>query len=136
MQIAFGPRRNSGYGLTDGEGIERLWSYLRGFSSITKEMTCGRRIDVLTDALLHYAKKRLQQFGLFCNCILIYAITVTGKFSWGLLIFYMNWYFSSGPSFISNLRKAKNLMENAMEQLQEIFSKLTGTVGNTFLTIF
>ena len=66
LQIAFSPRRNNGYGLTDGEGIERLWSYLRGFSSITKEMTYGRRIDILTDALLHYGQRRLQQFGLFC----------------------------------------------------------------------
>lgn len=63
LQIAFGPRRKKGYGLTDGEGIERLWSFLRCFSSMTKEMTAGRRIDILTDALLHYAQRRVQQFG-------------------------------------------------------------------------
>ncbi|XP_028404241.1 uncharacterized protein LOC114537187 isoform X4 [Dendronephthya gigantea] len=62
-QVAFGPRRKEGFGLTDGEGIERLWSYLRGFSSMTKEMTAGRRVDVLTDALLHHARHRLLQFG-------------------------------------------------------------------------
>jgi hypothetical protein len=30
---------------------------------MTKEMTAGRRIDILTDALLHYAQRRVQQFG-------------------------------------------------------------------------
>ena len=63
LQVAFGPRRKKGYGLTDSEGLERLWSFLRCFSSMTKEMTAGRRIDILTDALLHYAQRRVQQFG-------------------------------------------------------------------------
>ena len=63
MQIEFSPRRQNGYGLTDGEGIERLWSYLRGFSSQTKEMNAGRRTDILTDALLHYGNRQIQQFG-------------------------------------------------------------------------
>ncbi len=63
MQIEFSPRRQNGYGLTDGEGIERLWSYLRGFSSMTKEMNAGRRTDLLTDALLHYSARQVQQFG-------------------------------------------------------------------------
>ncbi|XP_028403401.1 uncharacterized protein LOC114526098 [Dendronephthya gigantea] len=62
-QFSYGPRRKKGYGLTDGEGIERLWSYLRGFSSMTKEMSAGRRVDLLTDALVHYAEHRIQQFG-------------------------------------------------------------------------
>ena len=30
---------------------------------MTKEKTAGRRVDVLTDALLHYAQRRLHQFG-------------------------------------------------------------------------
>ena len=57
------PRRKKGYGLTDGEGIERLWSYLRSFSAMSKEMTAGRRVDLLTDALIHYAEHRVEQFG-------------------------------------------------------------------------
>lgn len=64
LQIEFSPRRQNGYGLTDGEGIERLWSYLRGFSSLTKEMNAGRRIDILTDALMHYGARQIQQFGM------------------------------------------------------------------------
>ncbi|XP_046861239.1 uncharacterized protein LOC124454475 isoform X2 [Xenia sp. Carnegie-2017] len=61
-QIQFNPRRKKGYGLTDGEGVERLWSFLRGFSGMTKEMSSGRRLDILTDALLHYSSRRLEHF--------------------------------------------------------------------------
>ncbi|XP_028416463.1 uncharacterized protein LOC114540544 [Dendronephthya gigantea] len=62
-QIQYSPRRQLGYGLTDGEGVERLWSFLRRFSAMTKEMNTGRRIDLLTDALLHYSTRQRQQFG-------------------------------------------------------------------------
>ncbi|XP_071180734.1 uncharacterized protein [Mytilus edulis] len=56
-QIIYGPRRTEGIGLTDGEGIERLWSYLGGFSNISKEMSPENRCDLLTDALIHYGRK-------------------------------------------------------------------------------
>ena len=53
----YSPRRSVGLGLTDGEVMERLWSCLRGFASITKEMSPSRRIDALTDCLLHYGQQ-------------------------------------------------------------------------------
>lgn len=56
-QMKFSPRRLKGFGLSDGEQVERLWSYLRNFSSITKEMTPSNRIDALTDALIHHSRK-------------------------------------------------------------------------------
>ncbi|XP_076099472.1 uncharacterized protein LOC143068950 isoform X2 [Mytilus galloprovincialis] len=56
-QILYGPRRTKNHGLTDGEGIERLWSYLGGFSSITKEMTPENRTDLLTDGLIYFGQK-------------------------------------------------------------------------------
>ncbi|XP_066294857.1 uncharacterized protein [Branchiostoma lanceolatum] len=58
-QILYSPRRKEGFGLTDGECVERLWSYLRGFNSITKEMTPTHRTDLLTDALLHYGRRKV-----------------------------------------------------------------------------
>ena len=64
QQVEFSPRRLEGFGLTDGEAIERLWAYLRGFSSITKEMSASRRIDLLTDALLHLSRKNFSNSGL------------------------------------------------------------------------
>ena len=57
VQLQFGPRRKPGIGLTDGETMERLWSFLRQFSSISKQMLPERRMDLLTDALIHYALK-------------------------------------------------------------------------------
>ncbi|XP_035852925.1 uncharacterized protein LOC116055146 [Sander lucioperca] len=51
-------RRLEGFGLTDGEGMERLWSFLRRFARVTKEMTPSHRLDLLTDALLHYGRRK------------------------------------------------------------------------------
>ena len=50
-------------GLTDGEEMERLWSYLRPFARITKEMTPAHRVDLLTDALIHYGDKKRDGMG-------------------------------------------------------------------------
>lgn len=61
FQFQYSPRNVSGFGLTDGEGVERLWSYLRRFSRMTKEMRPSHRIDVLTDALLHYAQQAIKR---------------------------------------------------------------------------
>ena len=65
MQVKFSPRRTKGVGLTDGEGTERLWSFLRDFSETTKEMSPEKRIDTLTDGLLHYGKGIVKKLGLF-----------------------------------------------------------------------
>lgn len=35
-QVNYNPRFLKGFGLTDGEGLERLWSYLGEFVPITK----------------------------------------------------------------------------------------------------
>ncbi|XP_033743002.1 uncharacterized protein LOC117329255 [Pecten maximus] len=56
-QLLYSPRRTAGLGLTDGEQMERLWSYLGKFSRITKEMTPENRIDLLVDGLIHYGQK-------------------------------------------------------------------------------
>eukprot|EP00112_Aurelia_sp_Birch-Aquarium-sp1_P007292 Seg1794.4 transcript_id=Seg1794.4/GoldUCD/mRNA.D3Y31 product="hypothetical protein" protein_id=Seg1794.4/GoldUCD/D3Y31 len=61
-QVLFNPRRMTGFGLTDGEGVERLWAYLRPFTYMTKEMVASRRVDILTDALYHYSYRlRIKQ---------------------------------------------------------------------------
>ena len=55
-QLTMSARYKTGFGLTDGEVLERLWSYLRRFSKMTKEMRPSHRVDVLTDSLLYYSK--------------------------------------------------------------------------------
>ena len=64
MQAVYSPLHCEGLGLSDGEVMERLWSYLRRFSRMTNEMRPSHRIDVLSHALLYYAsmtKKKLRK---------------------------------------------------------------------------
>ena len=56
-QVIFAPTRCEGLGLSDGEVMERMWSYLRRFSRMTKEMRPAHRIDILSHALLYYGLK-------------------------------------------------------------------------------
>ncbi|XP_014671057.1 PREDICTED: uncharacterized protein LOC106811852 isoform X2 [Priapulus caudatus] len=69
-QVQYNPRRIEGMGLTDGEGVERLWSFLRRFSNITKEMTPSHRNLLLDDALLHFGEKLRSQQGDFLKRLL------------------------------------------------------------------
>lgn len=62
-QVLRNPRNISGYALSDGEVVERLWSYLRRFSAMTKEMRPAHRTDVLTHALLHYGRCASENIG-------------------------------------------------------------------------
>ena len=62
-QIMYSTRRLPGFGLTDGEGMERLWSFLRRFARVTKEMTRSHRLDLLTDGLLHYQRRKTADLG-------------------------------------------------------------------------
>ena len=43
-QIVYNPRMRDGFGLTDGEGVERLWSRLRKLIGITRASARRRRI--------------------------------------------------------------------------------------------
>ena len=55
--------RCDGIGLSDGEVMERMWSYLRRFSRMTKEMRPAHRIDVLSHALLYYGRITKRKLG-------------------------------------------------------------------------
>ncbi|PIK42692.1 hypothetical protein BSL78_20461 [Apostichopus japonicus] len=62
-QMIYSTRRVEGFALSDGEQVERLWSFLRNFSRSTKEMSASNRIDAITEALLHYSKKKIKTMG-------------------------------------------------------------------------
>lgn len=64
FKVKYGPKRCQGIGLSDGEATERMWSYLRRFSAITKEMTASHRIDTLTLCLLHYMEWSKAKLGM------------------------------------------------------------------------
>ena len=53
----YGPTHCEGIGMSDGEVMERLWSYLRRFSRMTKEMWPAHRVDILSHALLYYGSR-------------------------------------------------------------------------------
>ena len=55
--MLFGPLRCEGIGPSDGEVMECLWSYLRCFDRMTKEMRLAHRTDVLVHALVYYGKE-------------------------------------------------------------------------------
>lgn len=63
MYVRFGPSRCDGVGLSDGETMERLWSYLRRFGKMTKEMRPSHRTDILVHALIHYGMKTSKKVG-------------------------------------------------------------------------
>ncbi|KAJ8344619.1 hypothetical protein SKAU_G00288120 [Synaphobranchus kaupii] len=62
-EIKYSTWRLEGFGTTDGEGMERLWSYLRRFSRMTKETTPSHRLDLLTDGLLNYGRRKSTDIG-------------------------------------------------------------------------
>ena len=67
------PRNKIGYALSDGEGSERLWSFMRRFSRMTREMRPAHRVDVLTDAVLHFARAtagRLSMYVYMLMCMI------------------------------------------------------------------
>lgn len=61
IKVLYSPQRCNGFGLSDGEVMERMWSYLRRFGRMTKEMRPSHRVDVLAHALLYYGQMTKQK---------------------------------------------------------------------------
>jgi len=55
--------------------VEWLWAYLRRFASMTKEMRPSHRIDILSDALKHYARWASYNIGNFGALLCMYVHT-------------------------------------------------------------
>ncbi len=74
-QHRFSPRNAEGFGLTDGENVERLWSFLGRFAKMSKEMSPSNRIDLLSNALMHYCSLKAYTMGVFVYLMLLhYAV--------------------------------------------------------------
>ncbi|VDI65038.1 Hypothetical predicted protein [Mytilus galloprovincialis] len=118
-QILYGPRRTKNHGLTDGEGIERLWSYLGGFSSIIKEMTPENRTDLLTDGLIYFGQKIRDKLANLENQNFILFDNNTYKFK------------HTDYTLVMKLQRAKKIEENSDVALKEILSTVHDKViGN------
>lgn len=78
-QYVYNPRNKEGMGLTDGENIERLWSYLGRFSKMSKEMSAANRTDLLSDALYHYCTLKESKLGMSaCICVVCVGCDMDG----------------------------------------------------------
>jgi hypothetical protein len=56
-QLEFSPRLNDGLGLSDGEGLERLWSYLSTLVSPLRYSTRSHRLGALQHKVEFHNKK-------------------------------------------------------------------------------
>ena len=72
--------RDAKVGISDGEVMERLWSYLRSFSRMTKEMRPSHRVDVLARALAYFGPKKKEKYK--CSTTINCTIILTFKCFW------------------------------------------------------
>ncbi|KAI9484713.1 hypothetical protein BDB00DRAFT_774439 [Zychaea mexicana] len=63
-QVHFHPRLVKGFGMIDGESLERMWSYLNGFVSMTRTMTPLNRRLTVTIALEFLAEEKIDNIGM------------------------------------------------------------------------
>lgn len=59
--------------------MERLWSYLRRFSRMTKEMRPAHRINILSHALLYHVSISKNKLGNLYSCY--YILLAMGKYA-------------------------------------------------------
>ncbi|KAI7846629.1 hypothetical protein BDC45DRAFT_453336, partial [Circinella umbellata] len=64
-QVQYNPRYMKGLGLTDGEGMERLWSYLSHYVTMSRQMSAKNRILTLCHTITHFKKMRIEDLGKF-----------------------------------------------------------------------
>ena len=64
-QMKYHPRIQEGIGLTDGESLERIWSYLGKYVSNTKYMRPAHRLDILSLAVQHISNRMIANLGNF-----------------------------------------------------------------------
>ena len=64
-QLKYHPRIQKDIGLTDGESLERIWSYLGRFVSNTKYMRPAHWLDILELAIQHISQRMITNLGNF-----------------------------------------------------------------------
>ncbi|KAA1098039.1 hypothetical protein PGT21_027095 [Puccinia graminis f. sp. tritici] len=83
-QLQFNPRYNKGWGLTDGEGLERLWSYLSPLVSPLRYATRNHQISAINHRSLFHNTLGIENIVLTLKRKFIHAVT-TKKESEGLV---------------------------------------------------
>lgn len=62
-QVDYNPRYIEGFGMTDGEGMERFWSYLSGFVKTTRHMSKDNRKLTLTHGVKYFSHQKRKDIG-------------------------------------------------------------------------
>ncbi|PLW13133.1 hypothetical protein PCASD_18237 [Puccinia coronata f. sp. avenae] len=60
-QLDYNPRLNTGWGLSDGEGLERMWSYLSSLVSPLRYATRNHRLESIAHCLKYHNKRSIKQ---------------------------------------------------------------------------
>eukprot|EP00794_Sanderia_malayensis_P001316 gene1316-1462_t len=107
-QLQYAVRYSPEFGLTDGESTERLWSFLRRFTAITKEMTRTHRTDLLTDALIYFARRK--------NANMEVMLQGGDLEKWGTTAK----DFEEELALLDRLAKADLILENSQDEFQRI----------------
>eukprot|EP00794_Sanderia_malayensis_P014806 gene14806-16345_t len=107
-QLQYAVRYSPEFGLTDGESTERLWSFLRRFTAITKEMMRTHRTDLLTDALIYFARRK--------NANMEVMLQGGDLEKWGTTAK----DFEEELALLDRLAKADLILENSQDEFQRI----------------
>ena len=97
-------------GLSDGEVMERLWSFLRRFSRMTKEMRPAHRVDVLSHALLYYASLKIDKLG---------TVEIISYFA-NLQLHIKSYYYYSANFLVDRWRRATDVQKTASANYQSL----------------
>jgi hypothetical protein len=106
-QQKYHPRVIKSVGLTDGESLERLWSYLGKFAKTTKHMKSGHRLDIIETALEFLYQKSIEKLGL--NFILLIILFFKSK----LIII----YFIIANNLFKRYQNGKKMEHESLEKL-------------------
>ena len=97
--------------------MERLWSYLRRFNRMTKEMRPSHRIDILAHALIYYGMKKKEKLSEY---ILYYLLHYDLKFIVVCVI---------GRMLVVRLNKAHHMKHAAQETFELLAASCEGKIS-------
>ncbi|KAG6805157.1 hypothetical protein H0H92_000503, partial [Tricholoma furcatifolium] len=78
-QLVYNPRMQRGLGLTDGEGVERLWSRMRKLIGITRTSHRSRRLWILDRQTRYIGEEHKNDLGTWIQCRLTKGVEEQGQ---------------------------------------------------------
>ena len=125
FQVFFNPRRLTGFGLSDGEVMERIWSFARRFARMTKEMRPSHRIDILTDALMYYCRRTVDRLREFGQCGNVGHVTINEPMLNNSKFFSFN-KFLTARLLVQRMTSAVTLESSSTKEFQQLVAASDG----------